>query len=63
MIMQNGTTDLTLHLAYWMGREKTNLAVLMQNGPGGPSNYKAYWVDNETDGEFLPLKIKMLDAL
>lgn len=62
MIMQNEPPVLTYHFAYWMGREQTNLVILMQNRTD-PLNYEAYWVDNETDGEFVPVKIKMLNEV
>lgn len=58
LTMQNEPLGLTHHFAYWMGREQTNLVVYMKNKLVDEEDYEALWVDNETDGEFIPVRIE-----
>ncbi|MDG6999963.1 MAG: hypothetical protein JRN15_12710 [Nitrososphaerota archaeon] len=58
LMMQSEPLELTNHFAYWMGREQTNLVILMKNGLVDPEDYEALWVDNETDGEFVPVRLE-----
>jgi hypothetical protein len=62
LIMQNEPLELTLHLAYWIGRAQTNLTILMKNLLPNDNDYRAFWVDNDTDGAFIPVKIELTDS-
>ncbi len=57
LIMQNQPLELTHHTAYWMGFERTNLVIYMKNGVD--EDYRGFWVDTETDGEFIPVKVEL----
>lgn len=62
-MIQNEPLELTNHFAHWMGREQTNFVILVKNHMKDPEDYKALWVDNETDGEFIPIRLELFTPL
>lgn len=65
-----GDTQLTTHDAWWMGREQTDLRLLLAGAGKGPVSVAAWWAragtpglgnSLETDGELWPVSLLVAD--